>query len=58
MCGEACPNYSNISPQNLEKELNGEADFLQEGKHENLLQIDTMILMGDGQAFPVAYKLI
>ena len=30
----------------LKKELNGEVDFLHAGKHKNLLQIDTMILLG------------
>ena len=34
-----------ISLQYLKKEVNDEVDFLHAGKHENLLQIDTMILM-------------
>ena len=33
-------------------ELSDEVDFLNVDKHESLLQIDSMILMGDGQAFP------
>ena len=41
-----------ISLQYLKKELNGEVEFLHAGKHEKLLQIDTMTLMGDVQAFP------
>ena len=34
-----------ISLQYLKREVNGEVDFLHPGKHEKLLQIDTMILM-------------
>ena len=34
-----------ISLQYLKREVNDEVDFLHPGKHENLLQIDTMILM-------------
>ena len=34
-----------ISLQYLEKEVNEEVDFLHAGKHENLLQLGTMILM-------------
>ena len=34
-----------ISRQYLKTEVNDKADFLHAGKHENLLQIDTMILM-------------
>ena len=34
-----------ISLQYLIKELSDEVDFLYAGKHESLLQIDTMILM-------------
>ena len=34
------------------EELSDEVDFLNVDKHESLLQIDSMILMGDGQAFP------
>ena len=32
--------------QYLKKEVNDEVDFLHAGKHENLIQIDTVILMG------------
>ena len=35
-----------ISLQYLKKEVNDEVDFLHADKHESLLQIDTMILMG------------
>ena len=35
-----------ISLQYLKKELSNETDFLHADKHENLLQIDSMILMG------------
>ena len=35
-----------ISRHNLKKEVNDEVDFLHAGKHENLIQIDTVILMG------------
>ena len=35
-----------ISLQYRKKEVNDEVDFLYTGKHENLLQIDTMILVG------------
>ena len=49
MCGQTCPNYPKqktaISPQYLKTEVNDEVDFLHAGKNENLLQIDTMILM-------------
>ena len=38
-------NKFDISLQYLKKEVNDEVDFLHAGKHENLLQIDTMILM-------------
>ena len=41
-----------ISLQYLKKELSDEVDFLHADKHESLLQIDIMILMGGGQAFP------
>ena len=34
-----------ISLQYLKKEVNDDVHFLHAGKHENLLQIDTMILM-------------
>ena len=40
-----------ISLQYLKKELSDEVDFLHADKHESMLQIDGMILMGDGQAF-------
>ena len=32
--------------QYLQKEVNGEVDFLHADKHESFLQIDTMIFMG------------
>ena len=35
-----------VSLQYLKKELSDEVDFLHAGKHEILLQIDSMILMG------------
>ena len=35
-----------ISLQYIRKEVNTKVDFLHAGKHENVLQIDTMILMG------------
>ena len=35
-----------ISLQYLKKEVNNEVNFLYADKHESLLQIDTMILMG------------
>ena len=34
-----------ISLQYLKREVNDKVDFLHAGKHENLLRIDTMILM-------------
>ena len=34
-----------ISLQYLKKEMNVQVDFLHAGKHENLLQINTIILM-------------
>ena len=34
-----------ISLQYLKRQVNDEVDFLHAGKHENLLQINTMILM-------------
>ena len=37
--------------QYLKKEVSDEVDFLDADKHENFLQIDTMIFDGDGQAF-------
>ena len=36
--------------QYLMKELSNEVVFLHTDKHESLLQIDSMILMGDGDA--------
>ena len=39
-------NMVAISLQYFEKELSDEIDFLDTDKHENFLQIDTMILMG------------
>ena len=41
-----------ISLQYLKEELSDEVVFLHTDKHESLLQIDSIILMGDGQAFP------
>ena len=35
-----------ISLQYLQKELSDEVDFLHADKHENILQVDIMILMG------------
>ena len=35
-----------ISLQYLQKELSDEVDFLHADKHENILQVDSMILMG------------
>ena len=32
--------------------MNDEVNFLHADKHEGLVQMDSMILMGDGQAFP------
>ena len=34
------------------KEESDEVDFLRADKHESFLQVDTMVLYGDGQAFP------
>ena len=39
-------NKFSISLQDLKKELSDEVDFLHGNKHEGLLQIDSMILMG------------
>ena len=36
--------------QYLKKELSNEVVFLHTDKHESLLQIDSMILMGDDEA--------
>ena len=48
--GQACPKYPKfaISLQYLKKEVSDEVFFffLHANKHESLLQIDTMILMG------------
>ena len=41
-----------ISLQYLKKKLTDEADLLHAYKHESVLQINTMIFDGDGQAFP------
>ena len=49
MCVEACPNY--LKQQVCYflaislKKLSDEVDFMQAGKHENLLPIDSRILM-------------
>ena len=45
-------NKLSISLQYLKKELSDQVDFLHADKHKRFLQIDAMILMGDGQAFP------
>ena len=42
--------------QYLKKEVNDEVNFLHADKHEGLVQMDSMILMGDGQAFPKSPK--
>ena len=42
--------------QHLKKELSDEVDFLHADKHLSFPQIDTMALMGDGQAFPKFQK--
>ena len=41
-----------ISLKYLKKKVSVEVDFLHSDKHECLLQIDTMFVMGDGQTFP------
>ena len=41
-----------ISLQYLMGEVSDENDFSHADKHESMLQIDTMILMGIGQTFP------
>ena len=38
--------------QYLKKEVSDKVDFLYADKHENFLQIDTIIFDEDGQAFP------
>ena len=49
MCGQTYPNYQNkkldISLQYRKREVNDKVDILHVGKHENLLQTDTIILM-------------
>ena len=49
MCGQTCLNYPkqkfSISLQNLKKEVNDKVDFLHAGKHENVLQIDALIMI-------------
>ena len=40
-----------IYPQYLKKKMNDKVDVLHAGKHENLLQIGTMILMGMVKGF-------
>ena len=42
VCGQTC---FDISLQYLKRQMNDEVHFLHAGKHENLQQIDTMILM-------------
>ena len=34
------------------EEESDEVDFLHVDRHESFLQVDTMVLYGDGQAFP------
>ena len=50
LCAQACQitqnNKSAVSLQYLRKELGDEVDFLHADKHENLLQVDSMISMG------------
>ena len=43
-----------ISLQYLKREVNDEVDFLQAGKRENLLQVDTIILMEMVKHFQVS----
>ena len=43
-----------ISLQYLKSEVNGEVDFLHAGKRENLLQVDTIILMEMVKHFQVS----
>ena len=42
-----------ISLEYLKKEVSDEVDFLHADKHESLLQIDTMILIGYSSIFKV-----
>ena len=44
-------NNFSISLQYSNKDVSDGVDFLQADKHENFLQIDTMIFDGDGQIF-------
>ena len=50
MCGQVCLITQNnkfaISLQYLKKKVSDEVDFLHANKHESLLQIDTIILIG------------
>ena len=50
VCGQACSNYPKWQVcyflQYLKKGVNDEVDFLQAYKHENLLHIDAMVLIG------------
>ena len=46
-----------ISLQYRKKEVSDEVDFLHTNKHEDFLEIDTMIFDGDGQVFPKFPKL-
>ena len=42
--------------QYFKNKMNAEVDFLHAGNHESFLQIDSMILDGDGQVFPEFLK--
>ena len=41
-----------ISLLYFEKEVNDKVVILHADKHESVLQIDTMVFVGDGQTFP------
>ena len=41
-----------LSLQYLKKEVRDEVDILRANKYESVLQVDTMIFDGNGQAFP------
>ena len=46
VCGQAGLNYPNNKFAVSLKKVSDEVDFLHADKHERLLQVDTMILMG------------
>ena len=50
-------NKFTISLQYLKREVSDEVYFLHTGKHENLLQIDTVILMG-WSSIPKVLKIV